>query len=409
MSTGTGSVGSRRGCRRAVLAVRSRRCRAAARPAAPTTAGISSGCRAASSSNAPSARQRRLDAADERREARLGLDDVQLGRRFDGALQVERRGARNWSVSASRMRRTSSASCSSSATISLLISTVLSGSRNRLAPLAELPWMMPGIADAVLGLDDEHVAAVAVGDDLVLQVLRGVLAAQERLERAAQPRRAAFAADRGPPAVPGWRGPATSPDGSILSRTSAISLLNDAPPSAMALQDRERGRRRAGWPPRVASTDSRKSASAEQPQRLERPALDGQRRAGWRRGRRAPRSGKRARRLVEPDAFGGGREQLGDPPRVGLRAQRRPGGRRRAASARKPAHGLDDPVEFEGLQGACVHSWSWKRLVERRGKPLDGLRVPSRGNRYTYHAPMARVIDSARARGRVKPGSDRYK
>ena len=30
--------------------------------------------------------------------------------------------------------------------MSLLISTVLSGSRNRLAPLAELPWTMPGIA-----------------------------------------------------------------------------------------------------------------------------------------------------------------------------------------------------------------------------------------------------------------------
>ena len=40
----------------------------------------------------------------------------------------------------------------------------------------------------VLGADDEHVAAVAIGDDLLLQVLRRVLAAQVRLERAAQPR-----------------------------------------------------------------------------------------------------------------------------------------------------------------------------------------------------------------------------
>ena len=52
---------------------------------------------------------------------------------------------RNASVSASRMRRTSSCSCCSSATMSLLISTVLSGSRKRLAPLPELPCTMPGI------------------------------------------------------------------------------------------------------------------------------------------------------------------------------------------------------------------------------------------------------------------------
>ena len=43
-------------------------------------------------------------------------------------------------------------------------------------------------AAAMLGLDDEHVAAVALGDDLILQVLRRFLAAQVRLERAAQPR-----------------------------------------------------------------------------------------------------------------------------------------------------------------------------------------------------------------------------
>ena len=39
----------------------------------------------------------------------------------------------------------------------------------------------------MLGADDEHVAAVAVGDDLLLQILRRVLAAQIGLERAAQP------------------------------------------------------------------------------------------------------------------------------------------------------------------------------------------------------------------------------
>ncbi len=62
--------------------------------------------------------------------------------------------------------------------MSLLISTVSSGSTNRLAPLAEPPCTMPGIACAMLGAHHQHVAAVAVGDDLVLQVLRRVAPAQ---------------------------------------------------------------------------------------------------------------------------------------------------------------------------------------------------------------------------------------
>ena len=99
-----------------------------------------------------------------------------------------RRARRNASVSASRIRRTSSSSCCSSATMSLLISTVLSGSRKRLAPLAGAAVDDARDRRPVLGADDEHVAAVAVGDDLLLQVLRRVLAAQVRLERAAQPR-----------------------------------------------------------------------------------------------------------------------------------------------------------------------------------------------------------------------------
>src|SRR4029077_15019138 len=41
---------------------------------------------------------------------------------------------------------------------------------------------------AVLRLDDEHIAAVPLGDDLLLEILRGLLPAQIRLERAAQAR-----------------------------------------------------------------------------------------------------------------------------------------------------------------------------------------------------------------------------
>ncbi len=65
---------------------------------------------------------------------------------------------------------------------------MLSGSRYRLAPLVDAPWTMPGIPLRCSVLHDEHVAAVALGDDLFLQILRGVFPAQIRLERATQPR-----------------------------------------------------------------------------------------------------------------------------------------------------------------------------------------------------------------------------
>ena len=54
----------------------------------------------------------------------------------------------------------------------------------------------PGIAAAMLGPHHQHVAAVALGDDLLLQILRRVLAAQVRLERRAQLRAAVGAAAR---------------------------------------------------------------------------------------------------------------------------------------------------------------------------------------------------------------------
>ena len=134
-------------------------------------------------------RKRRLDAVDAIREAA----PAPAGRRARSPLRRSAPGrrarSRNASVSASRIRRTSSASCSSSATMSLLISTVLSGSRNRLAPLRRTcRARCPGSPSRCSELHDQHVAAVALGDDLILQVLRGVLAAQVRLERAAQPR-----------------------------------------------------------------------------------------------------------------------------------------------------------------------------------------------------------------------------
>ena len=92
---------------------------------------------------------------------------------------------------------------------------------------------------SMLGAHDQHVAAVAIGDDLLLQILRRVRAAQVRLERRPQLRALAAQASR-MRASSGLALSATSPDGSILRRTSAISPLNDATRSTSSLQDRKR-------------------------------------------------------------------------------------------------------------------------------------------------------------------------
>ena len=105
---------------------------------------LSSGCRAACSSNAPSVESAgSIPSIDSEKRARACSTSSSVAASIVRCRSAAR--ARNASVSASRMRRTSSLSCSSSVTISLLISTVLRGSRNRLAPLVDVPCTMPGI------------------------------------------------------------------------------------------------------------------------------------------------------------------------------------------------------------------------------------------------------------------------
>ena len=255
-------------------------------------------------------RERRLDAVDRlARSARApAARRARSPRRSCAAGRAAR--ARNASVSASRMRRTSSASCSSSATMSLLISTVLSGSRNRLAPLVDAPCTMPGIAAAMLGLDDQHVAAVALGDDLILQVLRRLLAAQVRLERAAQPR-ALLAQPVADPLSSGLASSTTSPDGSIFSRTCADLALERRGAAGRRFEERERCRRAA---------DRRRAT--RRPNRGSRPARAAaalRARGLRRRARRAicgrsadARSGNSAVGREIPRGFGRRREQLRD-------------------------------------------------------------------------------------------------
>ena len=233
---------------------------------------------------------------------------------------------------------------------------------------------------AMLAAHDQHVAAVAIGDDLLLQVLRGVAAAQVRFERAAQPRRAACAADRAAPPAPGShrrrpRTPGRSCGGRRRSRARTMPTV-----SAMRAEDREAPRaRRMAWhvdvdrgeevakatsdaaararglPPRATSESSSRSSSACSPIVL-RPA-------GTAPFPPSPPAPPATARGI------GRRLQL---------CQARCAGRR----LREAANRLDDPVEFEGPQGAGVH--------ETQGAVAS--RYARQGNRDIYRL---RLLDHA--------------
>ena len=107
-------------------------------------AGSSNGWRAARRIESAIGRQRRRDAVDELRKARPRLDDIEIGGDAQSALEVvgsgpERVGqgeknAQHLLVFLLRQRDDFVVDLDRA-----------SGSRNRLAPLDELPWMIPGM------------------------------------------------------------------------------------------------------------------------------------------------------------------------------------------------------------------------------------------------------------------------
>ena len=237
--------------------------------------------------------------------------------------------------------------------MSLLISTVLSGSRYRLAPLADAPWTMPGMPLRCSALTTQHVAAVSLGDDLVLQVLRRVLAAQVRLERAAQPR-----------LLP----PQPVANASQLRARIVDDLARrvdvGARPGDFALERRGVGarpcrragrrRRRGGWRSRVSSTESRNAASASNrgasSARPRRPARPGSRAVP---DERAVRKAAVLRDVL--GGLGGGRQQFRHHGVLG-RGFERCQALRAHRGERKRAHCVDDAIEFERPKGGSMHN-----------------------------------------------------
>ena len=218
-----------------------------------------------------------------------------------------------------------------------------------------------GDRGAVLGADDQHVAAVAVGDDLLLQVLRRVLAAQVGLERAAQPRAllAQPIAD-----APQLRARVVH---HLAARIDLAAHVGDlALERRGGLDDRGEQRERGagaadaagGWPQRIRGTSRARAGAAVRARALRRRALRGSRpvrRARAARSRRFPREtaplrpSSPARAPPSPASCSGC-----------SRASRSRAGRR----LREPRDGRDDAIEFEGLEGSGMHG-SGLRCNER--------------------------------------------
>ena len=215
-----------------------------------------------------------------------------------------------------------------------------------------------GDRGAVLGADDEHVAAVAIGDDLLLQVLRRVLAAQVRLERAAQARAllaqaVAQALQLRARIVDDLAGGVDLARGRRRSRARTTAASDDPAPS------RGNAARWRRMPETVASIGREEGGERRAVQRLERRV----------RRRRAPRGSPRAR----PARAAGSRRCRRGSARFrrssaraaatargssdGMQRGQPLGARRRL---REPADGLDNPIEFEGLAArrrACQIRW----------------------------------------------------
>ena len=215
-----------------------------------------------------------------------------------------------------------------------------------------MPWTMPGMRAAMLGLHDQDIAAVPLGDDLVLQVLRRVLAAQVRLERAAQAR--ALLAQ---PLADDLQLRAGVID-DVAGRVDLVARRGDLAlerrrAAADGLEARERSGRAADGGARLVDRIE-KRREREQPERLERPALDRRARAKIC-GRSSTRAAEthRSRRETAPlrscaradrATVCGSSRRL--QPRETLAAHRR---------QREGRDGLDDAIEFEGPQGAWLH------------------------------------------------------
>ena len=237
------------------------------------TPGISSGCRAPRNSNAPSS-EIAGSMPPTRCENRARLDHVELGRDVDRALQIV-------GTPAESIRELEEDPAHFLRLLLLERDDVVVDldrvERFEIDARAARGCAVhdPRNRGAMFGADDDHVAAVAIGDDLVLQVFRRVAPAHVRLERRPQLRPLA------PQPVADARERRARVVGHLARRIDLPADFGDfalerRDPLDQLPQDREHRRR---IPHRRARVLDRfeKVGEAEQASRLERAPLDVQR------------------------------------------------------------------------------------------------------------------------------------
>ena len=215
----------------------------------------------------------------------------------------------------------------------------------------------------MLALDHQHVPAVALGDDLILEILRRVLAAQIRLERAAQPRAllAQALADH-------FQLRARVVE-HIAGRIDLVARLGD-----LALERRrsrarlvEQRKGRGDRPDRGSRLFHRleERRQLQQLDRFERPPFDDERAED---PREAGTRGERELTLFrdERHRLAGRGQQLGNLLRIGRRLEPRQAlvahRRRREATDR-----FDDPIELERPQNGWMHQLETAKPPRARG------------------------------------------
>ena len=331
------------------------------------------------------ARQCRLDPVDEEREARPRLQHVELGRRIDRAVQVpgsppqgigERQQDPPHFLEFLLLERDD------------VVVDLDRAERfeEQAGAAARAAVDDAGNGRPVLAADDEDVAAVAIGDDLLLQVLRRVPAAQVRFQRAAQARpllAQAIAQVRELRAgiVDDFAG------GSDLAPDVADLVLE----RGRGLGDGgEQGKAAARFPDRGTRGIDRgeKSRQIEERLRFEHASLDGERHQ-----ERVEIVGGLERDVAvaqEARRLGRGRERARHRARVDERLQLRQTRRTRRRQC-EAAYRFDDPVVFERPQGTGVHetleilvSVRLDRAIAEYSSARAGLRAQGSGLKQTF-------------------------
>ena len=182
---------------------------------------------------------------------------------------------------------------------------------------------------AMLRLDDQHVAAVAFGDDLILQVLRRLLAAQEGLERSAEPRPLfpLALADQFQLGTRVIRHVARRLDLLPHGRRFALERGDGA---GHRFEQRKRARRATDAGARILDRIE-KIRERQQPQRFERPPFDRERGQHIRQLARRPERKERVGSEIPDGLARGGQPVPTTCPRLDRPAPGRPGARRPSA------------------------------------------------------------------------------